>query len=261
MVWQPSRLVAAVRSTAAYVLVSLYVLLVGPAGMLVAFLTRRMEHMYWLGTQGVRLGFAITGIRYEAEGTEHIAAHRATIYAMNHTSNLEPPVIYLVLRPTFPRFRILYKAVLRRMPILGRIFDMAGFVPIERTNRAQSDRAIAQAVRQIRAGNSFVVFPEGTRSRTGELLPFKKGAFIMAIQAEAPIVPVVVTGAQAAMRKGSPFISPTVIRVKLGAPVETAGLSIYDRDRLMTTVRHEMARMLEDLRRHEPPRAAASARA
>jgi 1-acyl-sn-glycerol-3-phosphate acyltransferase len=250
---RPSRLAAAVRSSAAYLLVSVYVLLVGPLGMLVAFLTRRMEHMYWLGTQGVRLGFALTGIRYRAEGTEHIATDRAAIYAMNHTSNLEPPVIYLVLRSTFPRFQILYKAVLRRAPILGRIFEMAGFVPIDRNDRAQSDRAIAQAVRQIRAGNNFVVFPEGTRSRTGELLPFKKGAFIMAIQSEAPIVPVVVTGAQAAMRKGSPFISPTLIRVRLGTPVETAGLSIHDRDRLMAAVRDQMSRMLDDLRREEYP--------
>jgi 1-acyl-sn-glycerol-3-phosphate acyltransferase len=243
-----AQLAAAVRTAAAYVLVSLYIVLVGPPGMIIALVTGRVSHLYWLGLRGVRLGLWLTGIRYVAAGTEQIRTDRAVVYAMNHTSNLEPPIIYQVLEPVFPRFQILYKAVLRRTPILGRIFDIAGFVPIERTDRAQSDRAIAQAVRQLKAGNNFVVFPEGTRSRTGELLPFKKGAFIMAIQAQAPIVPVAVLGAAEAMRKGSPFIWPTVIQVKLGAPIDTAGLSVYDRDRVMQAVRDSMARLLDDLR-------------
>jgi 1-acyl-sn-glycerol-3-phosphate acyltransferase len=238
---------AGLRTVSAYVLVSTYILLVGPPGMLIALATGRMEHLYWLGTQGVRLGFALTGIRWTAQGTEHIDTSRAAVYAMNHSSNLEPPVIYLVLRPIFPRFQILYKAVLRRIPILGRIFDLAGFVPIERRNRQQSDRAIAQAVRQLRAGNNFLVFPEGTRSRTGELLPFKKGAFIMAIQAQAPIVPVAVVGASEAMRRGEPFIRPAVIQVKLGTPIDTAGCSIHDRDRVMEQVRGAMAALLDEL--------------
>jgi 1-acyl-sn-glycerol-3-phosphate acyltransferase len=240
--------VAAVRTVAAYVLVSLYIALVGPPGIVIAALTGRPDHLYWLGVQGVRLGFALTGLGYVAQGTEHIRADGPAIYAMNHTSNLEPPVIFMVLRPIFPRFRILYKAVLRRTPILGRIFDIAGFVPIERTDRAQSDRAIGQAVQQLRAGDNFVVFPEGTRSRTGELLPFKKGAFIMAIRAQAPIVPVAITGTQRAMRKGSPFIWPATIRVKLGAPIPTAGARVEDRDRVMDQVRSAMLALLDDLR-------------
>jgi 1-acyl-sn-glycerol-3-phosphate acyltransferase len=238
---------AAVRTIAAYIFVSLYILAVGPIGMLVAMAAGTLRHMYWLGLQGVRLGFLLTGIRFVAHGREHVL-DRAAIYAMNHTSNLEPPVIYVVLRDTFPRFKILYKAVLRKAPIMGRIFDMAGFVPIDRTDRVQSDKAIAQAVRQLRAGDNLVVFPEGTRSRTGELLPFKKGAFIMAIQAQVPIVPIATVGAEAAMRKGSPFIWPTTIHVKLGAPIETTGLTIYDRTHLMNMVRQQIAVMLEELR-------------
>lgn len=240
--------VAAFRTGAAYVLVILYIIAVGPLGMVVAWLTKRVDHLYWLGLQGVRLGFALAGIRFVAEGTEHIRLDRAAIYAMNHTSNLEPPVVYVLLRETFPRFQILYKAVLRRAPIMGRIFDIAGFVPIDRKDRNQSDRAIAQAVRQLRAGNNFVVFPEGTRSRTGELLPFKKGAFIMAIQAGAPVVPVAIVGAEEAMKKGSPVIWPTTLRVSLGPPIETANLSIHDRDWLIDTVRSDMQARLDRLR-------------
>ena len=82
----------------------------------------------------------------------------------------------------FPRLRILYKAELRKLPVLVRAFDLAGFVPLERGNRDQSLPAIERAAQALQEGSSFLIFPEGTRSRTGELLPFKKGGFIMAIK-------------------------------------------------------------------------------
>lgn len=245
-------LIAAFRTGAAYALVSLFIVVAGIPGLFLAWATRRNEHLFWLGVQGVRLGFFLTGIRYHAEGTEHIRTDRSAIYAINHTSNLEPPVVYLILRSLFPRFQFLYKAVLRKTPILGPIFDAGGFVPIERHDRGQSERAIAQAVRQIRQGNNFIVFPEGTRSRTGDLLPFKKGAFIMAIQAQAPIVPVATVGAQDAMRRGSPFIYPTTIQVKLGAPVSTEGTTLDDRDDVMNRVHDAMAALIAELRSKRP---------
>ena len=86
-----------------------------------------------------------------------------------------------------------------------------------------------------------------SRSRTGELLPFKKGGFIMAIKAQAPIVPVAIKGARAAMRKGSPIIYPVTVGVRLGEPVETVGLTLDDRDRLVNTVRDRIAAMLADM--------------
>lgn len=245
-------IVAALRTGAAYLFVSLFILVAGVPGLLLAWLTRRNAHLFWLGMQGVRLGFLLTGIRYVAEGTEHIHTDRPAIYAINHTSNLEPPVVYLILRSLFPRFQFLYKAVLRKTPVLGAIFDVGGFVPIDRNDRRQSERAIAQAVRQIGQGNNFIVFPEGTRSRSGDLLPFKKGAFIMAIQAQAPIIPVATVGAQDAMHRGSPFIYPTTIQVKLGAPVETAGTTVEDRDRVIDDVHTAMATLIEELRATRP---------
>ena len=121
---------------------------------------------------------------------ERILYGRAAVYAVNHTSQVEPPVIFSLLSGLFPRLRILYKAELRRLPILVRAFDLAGFIPLERGNRDQSRPAIERAADALGKGNSFLIFPEGTRSRTGELLPFKKGGFIMALKAQAPIVPV-----------------------------------------------------------------------
>ncbi len=87
---------------------------------------------------------------------------------------------------------------------MGTVFDVGGFIAIERNDREQAMQSIAKGAESLRAGNSFLIFPEGTRSRTGDLLPFKKGGFIMAIEAQAPVVPVAISGGRAAMRKGSP---------------------------------------------------------
>jgi 1-acyl-sn-glycerol-3-phosphate acyltransferase len=154
--------------------------------------------------------------------------------------------LYAALSDLFPRLRVLYKAELRKLPILVRAFDLAGFVPLERGNREQSLPAIERAAAALREGNSFLIFPEGTRSRTGELLPFKKGGFIMALQGQAPIVPVAIAGARDAMKKGSLVIRPVRVTVRFGRPIETAALTIDDRDRLVARVRGVVADLLQE---------------
>jgi 1-acyl-sn-glycerol-3-phosphate acyltransferase len=236
--------IPAIRSIVTYLAVSLYVLLIGPAVLLLAIVFRRPGLLYAAGRIGVRLGLFLSGIRYTVSGAEHIRPHPASVYAVNHASNVEPPVLFLALRSLFPRLRILYKAELRKLPILTRAFDLAGFIPLERGNRDQSLPAIERAAEALREGNSFLIFPEGTRSRTGELLPFKKGGFVMALKAQAPIVPVAIKGARAAMRKGSPWIQPVTIQVSFGEPILTTGLGIDDRDQLVADVRGEVERLL-----------------
>src|SRR5918996_1693741 len=222
--------ISVVRSVLTYIAVSLYVLLAGPPVLLIAILFRQVPFLYRVGRGGVRLGMFLSGVQLRVEGAEHIQHDRAAVYAVNHTSNVEPPILFEALHSIFPRLRVLYKAELRRLPVLVRAFDLAGFVPLERGNREQSLPAIEGAADALRDGNSFLIFPEGTRSRTGALLPFKKGGFIMAIKAQAPIVPVAIAGARKAMRKGSPWIRPVTIHVRLAQPIETAGLTLDDRD-------------------------------
>ena len=215
--------VAAVRSLAAYVGVSLWVLLCGPPGMLLAMASGRPDVLYVLGRMGVRIGLGAAGIRCRVAGREHIQRGRAAVYCVNHASNVEPPILYMALAALHPRLRILYKAQIHKLPVLGRAFDMAGFVPIERRSARRSMQAILQAAAAVRAGNSFLVFPEGTRSRTGELLPFKPGVFLIAARAGAPLVPMAIQGTRAAMRKGSPLVRPVTVSVRIGAPIEPAG--------------------------------------
>lgn len=232
-----STLIAAVRTLATLVGVSLYVLLIAPPALLWTVATRNPWLLYKAGGRGIRLGFALSGIRIVVQGREHIQVAGPAVYAANHASNIEPPVLFDALRVLYPRVAVLYKAELRRLPLLVWVFDAAGFVPVERANPGQSLPAVNRAAEALKAGKSFMIFPEGTRSKTGELLPFKKGGFVMAITAQAPIVPVAITGARQAMRRGSIIIWPTTITVEFAPPVPTAGLGFTQRDDLIRAVR------------------------
>jgi 1-acyl-sn-glycerol-3-phosphate acyltransferase len=128
---------------------------------------------------------------------------------------------------------------------MATIFDVGGFVAVERADRDKALAAISRGAASLKAGNSFLIFPEGTRSRTGALVPFKKGGFIMAIEAQAPIVPVAVHGGRDAMRKGSAFVRPVMVSVRVGAPIATSGLTLADRDQLIASVRTEIQALLD----------------
>ena len=239
-----STLVAAIRSIATYTAVSLYVLIIGTPFVLFAIAIRNPAILYRVGDLGVRLGLFLSGIRFTVEGAEHIQRNRAAVYAVNHASNVEPPILFTALRAIHPKLRILYKAELRKLPVLVRAWDLAGFVPLERGNPEQSLPAIDGAAQALRDGASFLIFPEGTRSRTGALLPFKKGGFIMALKGEAPIVPTAISGTRNALRKGSFIIRPVHVRLQFAEPVETAGIPHDQRDPLIAEVRRRIETML-----------------
>lgn len=232
--------VAAVRSIVTYVVVLAYIAVAGPLALLVGVLLRWKGGMYALGHAGAWMALALAGIRSRVIGREHVP-QTAVVFCSNHESNVDPPLLFKVLHP---RLHVLYKAELHKFPIMGTVFDVGGFVAVDRGNREQALASLARGAASLRSGNSFLIFPEGTRSRTGELLPFKKGGFVMAIQAQVPIVPVAISGGRAAMRKGSPIVRPVRVTVRIGQPVPTAGLTLDDRDQLIARVRTEIEALL-----------------
>jgi 1-acyl-sn-glycerol-3-phosphate acyltransferase len=222
------------RSVLTYLVISLYVLVAGTIGLLVAIPFKAKNLLYVLGHGGVWLALKTAGIRYTVIGKENVPAQRAVVFCANHQSNVDPPVLFETLHR---RLHILYKAELRKLPVLGRVFEVGGFVAVQRDNRDAAFASIERAAASIRQGNSFLIFPEGTRSKNDELLPFKKGGLVMALRAQAPIVPVAVMGGRAAMQKGSAVVRPVHVTVRIGEPIETEGMSADDRDALIELVR------------------------
>ena len=231
---------AAVRSFIAYVVILAYIAVAAPLALFCGVMLRWTTGMWILGHFGARLAMALVGIRYRVSGRENVPG-TAVVFCSNHESNVDPPVLFEALHP---RLHILYKAELHKFPIMGTVFDVGGFIPIERSDRERAMQSIDRGAESLQAGNSFLIFPEGTRSRGGHLLPFKKGGFIMAIKAQAPIVPVAISGGRAAMRKGSPIVRPVHVTVRIGQPIPTKGFTLDDRDALIEQVRGEVQALL-----------------
>jgi len=231
---------AALRSVITYVAIVIYILIAAPLALLLGGPLRWKSGMYALGHIGVWLALTLAGIRYRVAGRENVP-DTAVVFCSNHESNVDPPVLFRALHR---QLHILYKAELRKVPIMKTAFDVGGYVAVERGDRTKSMESISRGAESLQSGNSFLIFPEGTRSRTGDLLPFKKGGFIMAIQAQVPVVPVAVRGGHAAMRKGSPIVRPVHVSVRIGRPIPTKGLTVEDRDALIATVREEIQKLL-----------------
>ena len=177
----------------------------------------------------------VAGARVEVEGTEHLEGRRATLYACNHQSSIDIPALFVAL-PVDLRF--VAKEQLRWVPLVGWYIQMAGHILVDRSNRARAIASLDRAAeRVVRRHISLIVFPEGTRSPDARVLPFKRGPFGLALKARIPVVPVTIEGSARVMPRRSWRIRPGVIRVRIGAPLDTTCFEAEDRAGLARVTR------------------------
>lgn len=190
-----------------------------------------------------RVLLRVPGVKLEVVQRAPLDPRRPYIVMANHASMIDIWAVFLAV-PVPLRF--IAKKQLGAIPLLGWAMRAGRFIFIDRQNAASARRSIEEAARRIKAGQSVVIFPEGTRTRDGRLNPFKKGGFHLALDSGADIVPVAIHGSRALMPRGSAFIRSGTVRVEIGEPISTNGLVPADRDALAARVRETIAAMLDE---------------
>ena len=219
---------------------TLYVLVVGPPLLIYTFLTKHVDPLYWVGVNGTMFFVRCVGVRVRAKGRERIPAGTC-IFAANHTSSADAPaVVWSIPR----RISILLKRSLFDWPIVGQAFALAHFIPVDRSNRESAIESLEKAIEALRNGQSFLIYPEGTRSPDGRLQEFKKGTAVMAIKSGVPIVPVACSGAHRVMEKRKLIIHPGEIRVEFLAPIDPSAYTLEQRDALNARLHDAVAAAL-----------------
>jgi 1-acyl-sn-glycerol-3-phosphate acyltransferase len=213
-------------------------------GFPVTFVTGRIDFLYGMAMWTARAAARIAGVRVETVGLDRLDLSRNYIFMANHVSNADPPLLI----PALPRrTSVLVKKELFRVPLLGRAMRMARLVAIDRANKEAAIASVRRASDVIESGLDMTVFPEGTRSRDGRLLPFKKGPFYMASETGVPIVPVTILGTFEILPKGRFSIHPGTATFIFHPAVEPS--SFAGREALINAVREKVASALPEERR------------
>ena len=223
-----------------FLLVGTYILLGIPAALVffpLAVITGNATLLYNVAQRITRAGFVLAGIRVQVTGRERVPAGVACIFMSNHVSNLDPPALI----PRIPgRTSVFLKRSLMKIPILGYGFKLGELIPVERDGRAESAQESAAAARRVlEKGLHITIFVEGTRSPSGQMLPFKKGPFYLAMETAVPCVPVSIHGTERMMAKGSARIRHGTAKITFHAPLYPKDYA--SREELMEAVREAIA--------------------
>jgi 1-acyl-sn-glycerol-3-phosphate acyltransferase len=222
------------RTALVFALFLVYLAFLVPALPLCALLGLR-EPLISVGLAFARLGRAVLGIRMDVSGLDRFDPRRPYIFMPNHASFLDGPLVMLAIPGAA---RVILKKSILRVPILGQAMRYVGFVPVDRKGAEGGKRSIARAAALVRErGYSFLIFPEGTRSRDGSLQPFRRGGFFLALAGGAPIVPVSIRGTFELMPKGRRSARRGKVDMVFHPPVPVAGLTPETMGRLMDEVR------------------------
>jgi 1-acyl-sn-glycerol-3-phosphate acyltransferase len=209
-------------------------LVLATVAILVSWIPPRGDWVYRVARVWSRGVLFASGVRVTARFEAPIDLARQHVFMANHRSLFDIPALIATL-PGQTRF--LAKRSLFQIPIFGWAIKAGGFITIDRKNLSSARESFAQAVSRLRAGTSILVFPEGTRSTVEDLLPFRRGGFLLALKSGLPIVPVGIRGSREVQEKKGFLIRPGTISISYGAPIECAGFSVSRKEELMSEVR------------------------
>ncbi|MGH9944351.1 MAG: lysophospholipid acyltransferase family protein [Pyrinomonadaceae bacterium] len=200
-------------------------LIFAPPALLIAYLAGRRELVYPAARFGAKNWLRLSGMKVKVDGLERLDPRQTYIFVANHRSYLDTAALFHHLGRNIG---IPAKKELLKVPILGYGMGYVNIMAIDRSNRERAFETVRAAIERIRSGVSFGVFAEGTRARPGQLLPFKKGAFHMAIEARVPVVPIAIKNTDYLMGKGTGVARPGTIEMVILPPIDTEGLSPED---------------------------------
>jgi 1-acyl-sn-glycerol-3-phosphate acyltransferase len=214
----------------------------GIIAIIVSFFTRTGNPVHIIARMWSKSILLVSGIKVDVNGLANIDPGKSYFYMANHRSNFDIPVLLGCL-PI--QFRWLAKAELFKIPIFGRAMSGAGYVKIDRFNRESAFRSIDEVAAKMKNGVSVMIFPEGTRSQDGNVKPFKKGGFVMAVDTGVPIVPIILRGTRSIMTKGSWRINPDKVVLSVQKPIDTSGFTRDTKEDLIKKVRDVICEVFE----------------
>ena len=233
-----------IRAVALLCFWGISILVVGPALVIYAALTGNVNPLYYTATRLGIWGVQLVGVKIEVRGLEHLQAGHNYIFMSNHASNLDPPILI----PVIPgRCSVLVKKELFRIPVLGTGMKQAELVPVDRGDQEAAIESVRRAIQVLQKGLHMVVYPEGTRTSDGRLLPFKKGPFHLAMDSGVEVVPVTLLGTYESWPKTRFAVRPGTATVIFHPPIDPHDFS--DRDTLMKAVASSIASSLPPGRR------------
>ena len=228
------RWIARARATLVGGWVFLYLFTGGLFNVLRSLLTGEVKYVYRGARWSMTVALWLAGVKVVVRGAENLPRGQC-IYMANHQSNIDPPIVFTVLPE---RIAFMGKKQLWCVPVLGTALRLGEFIPVHREVKEEARASVEEALEILKRGTvSLMVYPEGTRSFDGRMLPFKHGVFLLAIRSGLPIVPFTLDGATDVMPKSRWQIYPKVVTVTIHAPIETRGLTEDDRNPLAERVR------------------------
>jgi len=205
-----------------------------PPVLLIGSLAKRQSWIYWWAEWGARTWLRLTGVKVKVAGQEHLDPKQTYVFVANHWSYLDAAPLFAY---TGRRMGLVAKKELLKAPILGYGMGFVNVIAIDRSNRERAVETLKIATERLRSGICFGVCPEGTRALPGEMLPFKKGAFHMAVQAGVPIAPIALKNGDMLMGRGTGEAWPGTIEMGMLPPVDTSWVkSDEDLDALVQKV-------------------------